>query len=108
MVFEFGFFADPAVFFVHPSVLARSASRFNVACPTQYRDLIDVTGANLLTGTVLASGVPEPLAPAPNHTHRALVVNPVTGAAMKKKNYGCVNEYYSIWVLDDTQTHTHT
>jgi hypothetical protein len=78
--FEFDCFADPAVFLPDPSVLARSASRFNRPCPAQYGDVSDVTGANLLPGTTLASGVPEPLVPSPNHTH-----NPVTGAANEKK-----------------------
>ncbi len=107
MLFEFDLFAGLAVFFADPALLARSASRFNPACPRKYGEGAPVPGANLLTATGLASGVREALDPAPNHTHRSLVVNPVTGAAMKKKNYGCRNEYYSIRVLDYTQTQTH-
>jgi hypothetical protein len=51
--------------------------------------------------------VPEPLAPAPNHTHRTLVVNPVTGAAMKKKNYGSSMNIilFGFWMI---HKHTHT
>ncbi len=107
MAFEFDLFADPAVFCADPALLALSASRFNPACPRKYGERAPVPGSNLLTVTGLASGVREALDPAPNHTHRSLVVNPVTGAAMKKKNYGCRNEYYSIRVLDYTQTQTH-
>ena len=64
------------------AVLARSSERLSFALPLNPGEDPNM-GPNLIVPD-LASRLPVASAPAANHTHRALVVNPVTGAVTTK------------------------
>ncbi len=64
------------------AVLARSSERLSFVFPLNPGEDPNM-GFNFIVPD-LASRLPVASAPAANHTHRALVVNPVTGAVTTK------------------------
>jgi hypothetical protein len=97
--------------FADPSVLARFSSRFSVRCLTvNNAEWFMTVGPKGLTRLVW--GVLVAWDPVANHTHRTLVVNPVTGDEMKKITGTEMNIIlFVFWIIHKhihTHTHTHT